>query len=83
MNKLCSGKGEKNRLSSDKYIVPGSFLSRIQRDIYHCSWVEKREGSVSEKREWRKIYKGEPAALSLRQCENFSFNPLPINAACI
>ncbi len=37
-------KEKKNQLSSDKYIVPGSFLSRIQRDIYHCSWVEKREG---------------------------------------
>lgn len=40
----CKGK---NQLSSDKYIVPGSFLSGIQRDIYHCSWVEEREG-VSE-----------------------------------
>lgn len=36
-----------------------------------------------EKRERRKRYKGELAALSLRQFENFSFNPLPINAACI
>lgn len=38
----------KNQLSSDKYIVACSFLSRIQRDIYHCSWGKGgREGEVS------------------------------------
>lgn len=46
-NILCSVYGE-NQLSSDKYIVACSFLSRIQRDIYHCSWGEGgREGEDS------------------------------------
>lgn len=43
-NILGSVYGE-DQLSSDKYIVACTFLSRIQRDIYHCSWGEGgREG---------------------------------------
>lgn len=43
-NILGSVYGE-DQLSSDKYIVACTFLSRIQRDIYHCSWGKGgREG---------------------------------------
>lgn len=41
----------------------------------------EREKRVEEKIEGK--YEGKLAALSLRQCEFFSFNPLHINAACI
>lgn len=50
-----------NQLSSDNYIVACSFLSRIQRDIYHCSWGKGgREGEVS---------------CAAAMCISFFFNP--------
>ncbi len=91
-NKLCSG--ERKKKSAVFWQVHCTRQFSVQNTKRHlslqlgrkkrggCEWTRERQ----KKREEKKIegkYKGEPAALSLRQCENFSFNPLYNNAACI